>query len=167
MGPLDPARELLESQPPVRLAYVFGSTARGEAGTSSDVDIGVVLDATMPPVDLADLAEKLEGVLSRRVDLLAIEQAVSRLRTWRPVTAERLEGDLLLQWAVERGLQVAAEALFDLGGHVLAGEFQESVDRYADIPPRLVARGVLRSETSERLRGASENRKIRRPRFQI
>jgi uncharacterized protein YutE (UPF0331/DUF86 family) len=95
-----------------------------------------------------------------RRKLLAIEQAVSRLRAWRPVTAERLEGDLLLQWAVERGLQVAAEALFDLGGHVLAGEFQESVDRYADIPPRLAARGVLRPETSERLRGLAGFRNV-------
>ncbi len=80
MGPLDPARELLESQPPVRLAYVFGSMARGEARASSDVDIGVVLDATMPPVDLAELAEKLEGALSRRVDLLDLDRASPLLR---------------------------------------------------------------------------------------
>ncbi len=80
MGPLDPARELLESQPPVRLAYVFGSTARGEARTSSDVDIGVVLDVTRPPVDLAELAEKLEGVLFRRVDLLDLDRASPLLR---------------------------------------------------------------------------------------
>ncbi len=95
-----------------------------------------------------------------RRKLLAIEQAVSRLSAWQPVTKERLESDLLLQWAVERGLQVAAEALFDLGGHVLAGEFQETVDRYADVPPRLAARGVLRTETSERLRGLAGFRNV-------
>jgi predicted nucleotidyltransferase len=80
MGPLDPARAVLESQPSVRLAYVFGSTARGEARTSSDVDIGVVLDLTVPSVDLADLAEKLERVLSRRVDLLDLHRASPLLR---------------------------------------------------------------------------------------
>jgi uncharacterized protein YutE (UPF0331/DUF86 family) len=79
-----------------------------------------------------------------RRKLVAIEQTVSRLRAWQPVTVERLESDLLLQWAVERGLQVAAEALFDLGSHLLAGEFQETVDRYAEVPPRLAVRGVLR-----------------------
>ncbi|HEY8089613.1 MAG TPA: DUF86 domain-containing protein [Polyangiaceae bacterium] len=95
-----------------------------------------------------------------RRKLLAIEQAVSRLRAWLPVTAERLETDVLLQWAVERGLQIAAEALFDLGSHLLAGEFQETVDRYADVPTRLVARGVLRPETSERLRGLAGFRNV-------
>jgi len=85
---------------------------------------------------------------------------VSRLRAWQPVTVQRLESDLLLQWAVERGLQVAAEALFDLGSHLLAGEFQEAVDRYADVPPRLAARGVLRQETSERLRGLAGFRNV-------
>jgi len=95
-----------------------------------------------------------------RRKLLAIEQAVSRLRGWRPVTLERLEKDALLQWAVERGLQVAAEALFDLGGHVLAGEFQETVDRYADVPPRMAARGVIRADTSDRLRGLAGFRNV-------
>ena len=85
---------------------------------------------------------------------------MSRLQAWQPVTVQRLESDLLLQWAVERGLQVAAEALFDLGSHLLAGEFQEAVDRYADVPPRLAARGVLRQETSERLRGLAGFRNV-------
>jgi uncharacterized protein YutE (UPF0331/DUF86 family) len=95
-----------------------------------------------------------------RRKLIAIEQTVSRLQAWQPVTVQRLESDLLLQWAVERGLQVAAEALFDLGSHLLAGEFQEAVDRYADVPPRLAARGVLGQETSERLRGLAGFRNV-------
>jgi uncharacterized protein YutE (UPF0331/DUF86 family) len=101
----------------------------------------------------------VQGDVVRR-KLLVLEQAVSRLRGWQPVTAERLATDLLLQWAVERGLQIAAEAVFDLGSHLLAGEFQESVTRYADIPTRLVARGVLRQPTSDRLRGLAGFRNI-------
>lgn len=95
-----------------------------------------------------------------RRKLLTIEQAVSRLRAWQPVTVARLESDLLLQWAVERGLHVAAEALFDAGSHVLAGEFQETTDRYADVPPRLVARGVLTEATGDRLRGLAGFRNV-------
>ena len=69
------------------------------------------------------------------------------------MTVERLESDLMLQWAVEHGLQIAAEALFDVGSHILAGEFQESVDEYRDIPGRLRARGVLSEATARRLDG--------------
>lgn len=88
-----------------------------------------------------------------RRKLLSIEQAVSRPRSWQPITEERLAQDLLLQWAVERGLQVASEALFDTGNHVLAGEFAETVDRDAAVPERLVARGVITAPTGSRLRG--------------
>ena len=65
-----------------------------------------------------------------RKKLLDIGESLGRLRSSLPVTVERLESDLMLQWAVEHGLQFAAEALFDVGSHILAGEFQESVDEY-------------------------------------
>jgi uncharacterized protein YutE (UPF0331/DUF86 family) len=66
----------------------------------------------------------------------------------------------VLQWAVERGLQVASEALFDAGNHVLAGAFAETADRYADVPVRLVARGVLAPATGARLRGLAGFRNV-------
>jgi len=56
-----------------------------------------------------------------------------------------------VRWAVEHGLHIAAEALFDAGNHILSGEFQETADEYREIPPRLVARGVLSSATAKRL----------------
>ncbi len=42
---------------------------------------------------------------------------------------------------------MAAEALFDAGSHVLAGEFHETINQYREIPVRLVALGVIRAET--------------------
>ena len=95
-----------------------------------------------------------------RKKLLDIGEAVGRLRSWLPVTIERLERDLMLQWAVEHGLQIGAEALFDPGGHVLAGEFQESVDEYREIPARLRARGVLSDTTVTRLDGLAGFRNV-------
>ena len=86
-----------------------------------------------------------------RKKLLQIDQATARLRSWMPVSLETLERDQQLQWAIERGLQIAAEALFDAGNHVLTAEFQESVDEYREIPKRLAARGVLTEATSARL----------------
>ena len=86
-----------------------------------------------------------------RKKLLEIDQTVGRLRSWMPISLDQLEEDLQLQWAVERGLQIAAEGLFDTGNHILAGAFQESVDEYAAIPKRLQARGVLTAATAARL----------------
>ena len=95
-----------------------------------------------------------------RRKLLEINEAVSHLRAWLPVGVERLETDQQLRWAVERGLQVAAEALFDAGAHVLAAEFQEAVDEYRQIPKRLLARGVLSAATTERLKGLAGFRNV-------
>jgi uncharacterized protein YutE (UPF0331/DUF86 family) len=88
-----------------------------------------------------------------RRKLLSIEEATGRLRSWMPITLERVKTDFQLQWAIERGLQVAAESLFDTGNHILSSAFQESVDEYRDIPRRLTARGVLTRETEARLQG--------------
>ena len=53
----------------------------------------------------------------------------------------------------------AAEALFDVGSHILAGEFHESVDEYRD-PGRLRARAVLSEETARRLDGLAGFRNV-------
>jgi uncharacterized protein YutE (UPF0331/DUF86 family) len=83
-----------------------------------------------------------------RRKLLEIGEATGHLRSWVPVTLEQLDGNRQLRWAVERGLQLAAEALFDVGAHILSAEFQEAVDEYRQIPGRLLARGVLSPTTA-------------------
>jgi uncharacterized protein YutE (UPF0331/DUF86 family) len=95
-----------------------------------------------------------------RRKLLDIQESVGRLRSWLPTTVERLEQDFLFRWAVERGLQVAAESLFDVGNHILAGEFQESVDEYREIPTRLIACGVLSAATARRLESLAGFRNV-------
>ena len=57
-----------------------------------------------------------------RRKLATIREAVERLRPRASIGVEKLQQDGLLQWAVERGLQVAAKALFDAGNHILAGK---------------------------------------------
>lgn len=99
-----------------------------------------------------------EEILRRK--LLDVEQAVARLRTWAPLTTESLRSDLMLRWAVERGLQVAAEALFDAGNHILAGEFNEAVNQYREIAPRLAALGVIGEQTKQRLLGLAGFRNV-------
>lgn len=92
--------------------------------------------------------------------LLALDQAVARLRVWSGFSAEQLDEDLQRRWAVERGLHIAAEALFDVGNHILSGQFREVVDRYADVLPRLAACGVVQASTASALRGLAGFRNI-------
>jgi uncharacterized protein YutE (UPF0331/DUF86 family) len=95
-----------------------------------------------------------------RRKLLEIAEATGHLRSWLPITIDRLETNQQLRWAVERGLQVAAEALFDVGAHLLAAEFREVVDEYRQIPRRLLARGVLSQSVAERLKGLAGFRNV-------
>lgn len=62
--------------------YLFGSVARGQAGPSSDVDVGVLYEVT-PPATLDgmgfDLAAELEGAVGRPVDLVVLNRASADL----------------------------------------------------------------------------------------
>lgn len=63
--------------------YLFGSTARGAAGSDSDVDVGLLL--TSPPVPTLegqpfDVADALERVLGRPVDVVVLNTAPADLR---------------------------------------------------------------------------------------
>ena len=57
---------------------VFGSIARGDATSSSDVDLLVAMDQGRSFLDLCTLGDELEDLLGRRVDLLT-EPAISHL----------------------------------------------------------------------------------------
>jgi len=63
-------------------AYVFGSVARGDERPGSDVDVAVLL-AEAPPATLeglrGDLAEALERLVGRDVDLVILNQAPADL----------------------------------------------------------------------------------------
>lgn len=95
-----------------------------------------------------------------RRKLLEIEEAVGQLRAWLPITVEAMRQDRKLQWAIQHGLLIAAEALFHARTHILAGEFRESTDEYREIPERLLGRGVISAETARRLESLSGFRNI-------
>jgi predicted nucleotidyltransferase len=67
-------RAALRTEHNVRFALLFGSTARGDDDASSDVDLLVEMrDSSL--IRIADLGEKLEALLDRRVDILALDDA--------------------------------------------------------------------------------------------
>lgn len=63
---------------------IFGSAARGEQRPDSDVDIMVEFD-TSKDYDLLDLADELQHLLKRKVDLV-VRKGV---RPWYLVTIDR------------------------------------------------------------------------------
>jgi predicted nucleotidyltransferase len=67
-------RAAFRTEQNVRFAVLFGSAARGEDTAASDIDLLVEMrEASL--VRVADLGAKLEALLGRRVDVLALEDA--------------------------------------------------------------------------------------------
>jgi predicted nucleotidyltransferase len=75
----------LRGGPPVRLAILFGSTARGTQRIDSDIDIGIVPED--PELSLNEeltLQTELSRVSGRQVDLVRLDRASTLLR-WQVV----------------------------------------------------------------------------------
>lgn len=80
---IDAVREFFAPPPDgVAAVYVFGSVARGQSRSRSDVDVAVLFDRD-PPNTLEglrfDLADALGRHLERRVDLLVLNRAPADL----------------------------------------------------------------------------------------
>jgi uncharacterized protein YutE (UPF0331/DUF86 family) len=95
---------------------------------------------------------------SIRERLLKLEEAASGLE--RIAAARSVAADLRDDWAIERGLQVGAEAVLDIGNHLLTAHFGISARDYEDIITRLGDIGVLPAEVRDRLRGLGGFRNI-------
>lgn len=73
-------KRLLGREKHVKLAYLFGSAARGRIGKLSDVDIGVYLDESLTPEKRFDLQLRLMSELAsllgtNKVDLVVMNDA--------------------------------------------------------------------------------------------
>jgi len=56
-------------------------------------------------------------------------------------------------WAVERGLHLAAEVVFDIGNHVLSAQFGVSATDYEDILEQMARKAVISGALRARLQG--------------
>lgn len=72
-------------------------------------------------------------VISAPRRLAKLEEVVTRLREVAAVSRDDFLRDYRSQWLAERGLELAAQAVLDIGNHVLAGEFGESATEYEGI----------------------------------
>ena len=74
-------RHVLAAGPPVRLAILFGSHARGTVRPDSDVDVAIVpRDTDMPLAAELDLQARLERACRASVHLVRIDSASTTLR---------------------------------------------------------------------------------------
>lgn len=92
--------------------------------------------------------------------LRRLEEVVSELQELGKLDRTELRGSRRNQWAVERGLQLGAEILLDVGNHVLSNRFGISPEDYGDIVEQLAMQGVLDEGLRARLRGLAGFRNI-------
>ncbi len=92
-----------------------------------------------------------------RERLLKLEEVISRLKEIEP---RALREDFRHAWAAERGLQLAAEIIFDVGNHILSAHFGISAEDYEDIIAQLGATRVIDAAMHDRLKGLGGFRNI-------
>ncbi len=78
---LDALRRILEGEPGVAYALLFGSSARGTGRSDSDADVAVELTAGAPrdAQALGGLAARLESAAGCPVDLVLLDEAPAPL----------------------------------------------------------------------------------------
>ena len=95
-----------------------------------------------------------------RERLLKLEEVVSRLEDMNRTGTASLRTNFRDAWAAERGLQLAAEAAFDIGNHILSAHYGVSAKDYEDILVQLAAHGVIDDPLRNRLKGLGGFRNI-------
>ena len=75
--PLERLRNVLDADPRIAYAMVFGSTAAGRAHTGSDIDIaiGVTAGSRFDVLALGALTGQLEAAAGTTVDLVLLDEA--------------------------------------------------------------------------------------------
>ena len=95
-----------------------------------------------------------------RERLLKLEEVVSNLEAIGSLDAKALRQGFRNAWLAERGLQIGAEAVLDIGNHILSAHFGLAAKDYEDIIAQLAARGVIDEAIQRRLTGLGGFRNI-------
>jgi len=78
-GILQALRGVIEAEPTIRVAYLFGSCARGDAGPTSDVDVALLADQPIDLSELAAIGTRIGTVVERVVDVVDLRAAAPLL----------------------------------------------------------------------------------------
>ncbi len=99
----------------------------------------------------------IKPVLER---LEALKDYTTRLRPYQSLSLEAYLEDDAAQWIVERGLQLAIQAVLDIGAHILAADFGKRPQEYREIIRQMGSVGVLPRDFAKRIAGMSGFRNI-------
>jgi uncharacterized protein YutE (UPF0331/DUF86 family) len=97
---------------------------------------------------------------SIRAKLLKLEEVVSELKDLHRLGEETFRNSRAQMWSVERGLQLGAEILLDIGTHILSAQYGISPADYKDILEQLGQQGILSKDLRKRLKGLAGFRNI-------
>jgi uncharacterized protein YutE (UPF0331/DUF86 family) len=95
-----------------------------------------------------------------RERLRKLREILTNLRELRKVPREEFVASYRHYWLAERGLHLAAEAVFDAGNHILSGSFNAHPSDYEDVVEKLAVHKVISWDLRERLRGLGGFRNI-------
>jgi len=84
-------KNILEKDPSILLAILYGSCADGTAGKNSDIDIGITGPELYTPEKLADLNLELSKAAGRETDLIDLRRAGGMVLTQVLTTGEILK----------------------------------------------------------------------------
>ena len=86
---------------------------------------------------------------------------MDRLRkVCQPVDFQTYAEDPLIRDVPERNLQVAVEAMLDIGNHLISAYGWECPEEYQNVPKKLAKQGVLPEDFAQRLRKMAAFRNI-------
>ncbi|NOY93611.1 MAG: DUF86 domain-containing protein [Deltaproteobacteria bacterium] len=91
--------------------------------------------------------------------LAHLGHALAQLQRLRDMPLSE-RADAINRFALERALQISAEAIFDVGHHVLAGRGLPVPRTYREVIPALTRAGVWSVELATRLEGLAGLRNI-------
>jgi predicted nucleotidyltransferase len=121
--PRDRIAAALSAGPPLRLALLFGSIARGTSHAGSDLDVAILpVDPELSLAAELDLQRALSTASGRPVDLVRLDRASS-----------------LVRWQVARDGQV----LFQAGPFEAARFIARAASEYLDFQPDFVKASTL------------------------
>ena len=92
--------------------------------------------------------------------LRKLREILRNLEKVKAVPREDFVASFEHYWLGERGLHLAAEAVFDVGNHLLAGHFNVHPADYEDVLDRLAQQRVVSPDLRERLRGLGGFRNV-------
>lgn len=95
-----------------------------------------------------------------RARLLKLEEVISRLEELTHPGAAAGGASFRDAWAAERGLQLAAEIVLDVGNHVLSAHFGVSAEDHEDVIAQLERCAVIDHALRGRLKGLGGFRNI-------